>query len=375
MIDNMKRIYKTVPLTISITCLVLSACGAEKPINSSSASVNSSVASSSSSNSSVATVDLNSATFVPDPSWNCGVAEGLPPPSSGELVFSATLQLGGTHEFGETQYGERRLLDVTGASFSGPRIQGEFLTGGLELELMLANGAMELEQIDILRTNNGTSIYMRTCGFAPAGATESRFIPDFEAPNSSSYAWLNNGKYAGIRRVNEARGTVELEVYEVSNVAVTQSKIQLKDPVNVPNQPWECLKLSGSRGNSVLTENVTLGGSINIGQSKYGGRNIIPITGGSFSGRLSGSVLPGGADYQLSGGGGGTVLDARYTLKTNDGEYVLIRNCGPFGGLIPQFETRKNGPYAFLNQNKFLSSDPGLGGGGNAVSITFYEIR
>src|SRR5690606_34096632 len=126
-----------------------------------------------------------SATVVPDASWACGAAEGLPPPALGELVFEATLQLGDTHEFGETPYGTRRLLDVTGGTFTGDRISGTFLTGGLDLELVLSNGTLELEQIDILRASDGTHIFVRTCGFAPNGASESRFVPDFEAPNSS----------------------------------------------------------------------------------------------------------------------------------------------------------------------------------------------
>jgi hypothetical protein len=250
-------------------------------------------------------------------------------------------------------------------------LQGTFLTGGLELELVLSNEALELEQIDILRTQDGVPIYLRTCGFAQAGNNQARFIADFEVANSSSYAWLNKGKYAGIRTVNEPAGTVELAIYDISSVTSSAAKIQLKDPTGVPNQPWECATTTGTKGTTVFTENVTLGSSVSVGASKRGTRNIIPITGGSVTGRFKGSVLPGGADYQLIGSS--TKLDARYTLLSSDGEYVVVRNCGPFGALIPQFEARKNGPYAFLNENKYLSSDPGTGGGG--VSITFYERK
>lgn len=285
--------------------------------------------------------------------------------------MNATVQIGAVHEVGETQYGQRRLLDVSGGKFSGPRIQGSFLTGGLELELLLANDALELEQIDILRTQDGVPIYVRTCGFAQPGANQSRFIADFEVANSSTYAWLNKGKYAGTRTVNERTGTIELAIYDITQVSLTGTKVQLKDPAAVPNQPWECATTTGSKGASVFTENVTLGSSISVGASKRGTRNIIPIAGGTVSGRFKGTVLPGGADYQLIGSS--TKLDARYTLASTDGEYVIVRNCGAFGALIPQFEARKNGPYAFLNENKYLSSDPGSGSGG--VSITFYERR
>lgn len=354
------------------SCFFATACivqDSAQPDNSSSSAESSS---SSGISSSSPAIDYASSAFVPDASWDCGAPEGIPPPTEGELVFSATVQLGDIHNFGETPYGKRKLLDVESASLNGPEIRGEFLSGGLELELELPTGSTEIEQINILRADNNTHILMRTCGFSPEGTEQGRFIPDFEAPSSSPYAWLNTGEYAGLRTVNESEGTIELEVYDISGVAVTQPRIEISDPTGIPNQPWNCLTLSGSRGATVLTENVTLGGSINIGASKYGSRNIIPITGGEFSGRLAGSILPGGADYQLSGNGGGTILDARYTLRTDDGEYILVRNCGPFGGLVPMFETRKDGPYAFLNKNEFLSSDPGLGNGG--VSISFYEI-
>lgn len=281
------------------------------------------------------------------------------------------LQSGERRQVGDTPYGTRRLIDISGGTFDGPRIAGSVLSGGLEFELGLSNGAMELEQIAVMRTTDGANIYMRTCGFAAAGDTTARFVPDIEVANSSRHAWLNTGKFAGIRTVNERQGTIELKIYDISTVAVREPKVQLRDPAGVANQPWTCASGSGSRGNSVLTANVTLGGSVNVGASKRGSRNIIPITGGRVSGRVNGIVVPGGADYQLSNGN--TVLEARYSLQANDGEYILVRNCGPFGAMVPTFETRVNGPYAYLNENRYLSSDPGVGAGG--VTLTFYERR
>ncbi len=85
---------------------------------------------------------------------------------------------------------------------------------------------------------------------------------------------------------------------------------------------------------------------------------------------MTGPVLYGGGDYQLVGGT--TKLDARYVISSN-GDFVIVRNCGPLGALVPLFETRADGPYAFLDSNTYVSSDPGSGSGG--VSITFYERK
>ncbi|WP_438025851.1 DUF3237 domain-containing protein [Sorangium sp. So ce233] len=316
------------------------------------------------------------ATIVPDPSWTCGMPDGIPLPTLGEPVFRATLQLGETHDVGTTQFGQRRLLDVKGGTLTGDKIQATFLTGGMELELTLSNGSVELEEINILRASDGTLIYLRSCGVAPAGDGVVRIIPDFEVAQSSSLAWLNTGKFAGTRVVDAAAGTIQLDVYDIADVAAGEPKIQLRDPEGVPNQSWECSTATGERGSSVFTESVTLGASISVGASKRGTRNIIPITGGTVTGGmllsgLSGSVLPGGADYQLIGAT--TVLDARYALSSNDGEVIVVRNCGPFGALVPVFETRADGPYAILNTKQYVSSDPGGAAGG--VSLTFYERR
>jgi Protein of unknown function (DUF3237) len=66
-----------------------------------------------------------------------------------------------------------------------------------------------------------------------------------------------------------------------------------------------------------------------LGAGPLGRRRIIAITGGRFSGeRLSGRVVPGGADWQVIRGDGVAELDARYTLETGDGALIYVRNRG-----------------------------------------------
>ncbi|HVT05840.1 MAG TPA: DUF3237 family protein, partial [Polyangia bacterium] len=310
----------------------------------------------------------DAATIVPDASWACGMPAGIAPPAGGTLVFRATLQVTATQDVGTTPYGHRRVLDVGGGTVTGSRLQATVLKGGYDFELTLSNGVVELEQIDVLRASDGTLIYLRTCGVAPAGAAAVRIVPDFEVATSSALAWLNTGKFAGTRTVDASGATMALEVYDVSTVAAGGPTVAITVPAGATHQPWDCSTATGGKGASVFTENVTLGASLSIGTSKRGNRNIIPITGGSVSGRVTGSVLDGGGDYQLVGGT--TRLDARYVISAG-AETIIVRNCGPIGALVPLFETRAGGPYAFLNANTFVSSDPGSGAGG--VGITFYQ--
>ena len=298
------------------------------------------------------------------------MADGIPSPTAGTLVFSVSLTVSATHDVGTTQYGKRRQLDVSGGTITGDKLKGTVLAGGLDYELTLSNGAMELEEVLVYKTSDNTSIFVRNCGVAAAGDQVVRIVPDIEAPTSGSYAWLNTTKLVGTRTASGNK--ITLDVYDVSKATAATTKVQLKDPSGVPNTTWDCVGGSGTKGDSVFTENVTLGSSFSVSNAKRGSRNIIPISGGTTTGKVAGKILDGGADYQLAGSSG-TTLDARYTLAPSDGSFIIVRNCGPINSLVPAFEAAVDGPYKFLNDGKFLSSAPGSGAGG--VSITFYERK
>jgi hypothetical protein len=247
------------------------------------------------------------------------------------------------------------------------------MPGALDFELKLANGATEIEQIFVFRTNDNRHIYVRTAGTG-ADAGDIRVVFDFEAPAASPYAWLHSGKYVARRVLNTASNTLTMRVYDVSAVAVAATAanpIRIAKPAGVPNQPWDYRKAAPGekQGNVLITEAVTLSPSQSVGPSKRGNRNIIPITGGELSGRISGKVLFGGADYQNLEAP--ATIDARYLWETNDGEIIIVRNGGAFGSLVPTFEVRTDSPYAWLNTGLYLSSNPGMKPGG--VGLTFYE--
>jgi hypothetical protein len=74
---------------------------------------------------------------------------------------------------------------------------------------------------------------------------------------------------------------------------------------------------------------VTLAPPQSVGKVLTGERRIIPITGGRVEGaRLRGEVLPGGADWQIVAADGTALLEARYTLRTEDGALIYVRNTG-----------------------------------------------
>ena len=315
--------------------------------------------------------DPSVATLMPDPSWDCGMPAGLPVPERGALVFELSAQLGEVRDVGRTPSGERALLGLSGGALEGPRIGGQLLEGGLDWQLTLADGVVEVEQVALLETDDGEHIYMRTCGVAPTADAPVRVVLDLEVRSAGPHGWLDDSILVGTREVDAQAGVLTMAVYDVTGVdlGAPEDAIEIAKPAGIPAQPWDCTVASGSQGAVAFTENVRIGGSIRVGQGKRGNRNAIPITGGSTSGRVQGSVLPGGADFQLLDNG--FELDARYTLLTDDGELILVRNCGPGSALVPRFETRADGPYAWLNEDAWLSSSPGISIG--AVNITIYE--
>jgi hypothetical protein len=311
--------------------------------------------------------------IVPHPSWNCGMPDGIPAPESGSLVFEAQLRIQAVHRLGRTPYGNRQVTVFQDGTFKGPRVSGTVAPGALDLELTLANGVVELEQSLVLATGDGKYVYLRTAGTG-ADASDVRIVPDFEAPNASDVAWLNSGRYAARRVVNSAAGTMTLRVYDVSGVTASTSVanvIRISKPAGVPEQPWDYRRAAPDekQGNQLITETVTLSPSQTVGPSKRGTRNIIPITGGDVTGRITGKVLFGGADYQNLATP--ATIDARYLWQASNGDIILVRNGGAFGSLVPTFEVRTDSSYAWLNTGRFLSSNPGRAAGG--VGITMYD--
>jgi len=74
---------------------------------------------------------------------------------------------------------------------------------------------------------------------------------------------------------------------------------------------------------------VKVGAPLEVGAVPRGRRRIVPIEGGTFDGpALRGTVLPGGADWQIVRADGLAELDTRYALKTDAGDIVYIQNAG-----------------------------------------------
>ena len=136
----------------------------------------------------------------------------------------------------------------------------------------------------------------------------------------------------------------------------------------------------------------TLDRPLELGRAPRGRRRIIPITGGTVTGRLTGKVLAGGSDWQTVFEDGTALLEARYPLALDDGALIDVTNAGYRHGppdvmaalargeavdpahyymrSHPRFETG-DARYARLNRTIALGTgrrDP------SSVTLTFYEV-
>jgi hypothetical protein len=86
-------------------------------------------------------------------------------------------------------------------------------------------------------------------------------------------------------------------------------------------------ELPAPRLEFVFAAHVTVGEPLDLGDLAKGRRRIVPITGGEFFGPdMRGVVLGGGADWQIIRADGVAELEARYTLQSEDGALIHVRN-------------------------------------------------
>ena len=132
---------------------------------------------------------------------------------------------------------------------------------------------------------------------------------------------------------------------------------QVTEPKNTPQLEF------------ALQLQVTLGETYQVGDTQHGQRIVIPITGGTFEGpAFKGTIISGGADYQLANKAlNRTELEAIYSIKTDDGVYIHVRNRGIISSgkdaqgnptfyfkAAPQFEAPADSKYAWLNNSLFV---------------------
>jgi hypothetical protein len=134
----------------------------------------------------------------------------------------------------------------------------------------------------------------------------------------------------------------------------------------------------------VFTIFATIEGVLAVGDTSTGQIRAIPITDGEVVGeRLSGRVIPGGADWQRTRPDGVTEIEATYAIEVADGTLVKVINRGlivPAAAGAPAYFrtaiefTAPQGPHQWLNEAIFLCSAGGAEGRPGAVQVDVYKL-
>ena len=164
----------------------------------------------------------------------------------------------------------------------------------------------------------------------------------------------------------------------IAFVALSMSaSAQVAEPQNTPQLEF------------ALQLKVTLGEAYTCGETQHGQRTIIPITGGNFEGpAIKGTIINGGADYQLNNKATGrTELEAIYCIKTDDGVNIHVRNRGIINSgkdeqgnptfyfkAAPQFEAPVDSKYAWLNNALFVCQ-PDFSGGFKGIVLNVWKVK
>jgi len=143
----------------------------------------------------------------------------------------------------------------------------------------------------------------------------------------------------------------------------------------------------------IFTIHAELAPMLHFGRTPYGERRVIGILGGTVRGpKLSGRVLPGGADWQIVRGDGAADIQARYTIESEAGARILVSSEGLRHGPPAVMERLARGDnvdpslYYFRTVMRFETANPSvdwlnrilaLARGqreANAVRLDVYEV-
>jgi hypothetical protein len=124
---------------------------------------------------------------------------GVAPPAAQfprlEFAFEEHVTLAPATVVGDTAWGHRQFIAITGGTVAGPKFRGTVMPGGWDYQLRLANGCSSLSADYFLRAEDGTIIRVLNQGvLCPPGGERSFFTPKIEAPKGA-HEWLSRATF------------------------------------------------------------------------------------------------------------------------------------------------------------------------------------
>ena len=154
---------------------------------------------------------------------------GLPAPRL-TLVYRLDAVLGEPLDVGDVREGHRRIVPLTGGTFTGPELNGKLLPGSsADWQIVLQDGTSLGDIRYTLETDDGAILYVQSHGVRHGSAEVLARLARGEDVDASEYTfrtstqietasarldWLNNGTFIGV--AGRRPGGVIYETYLVA---------------------------------------------------------------------------------------------------------------------------------------------------------------
>ena len=142
-------------------------------------------------------------------------------------IFNIHAELADIRSFGQTPYGERRVIDILGGRVEGPRLKGKILPGA-DWQIVRPDGVTDLTARYGIETDDGARILVRSDGLRHGAPEVIAALGRGEAIDPSRYyfrtvmrfetaeptlAWLN--RILALATGAREKFSVRLAVYEI----------------------------------------------------------------------------------------------------------------------------------------------------------------
>jgi hypothetical protein len=135
-----------------------------------------------------------------------------------EFVYESIVEIAPVLPLGVSPYGERRMVPITGGTFEGPGLRGKVLAGGADRQLVRRDGAVNLDAVYELQTDDGVVISVRNRVLSRRPADQPPYVfstLELVAPEGR-YGWINDFVYVGtLNSLRPKRDAVVIRVYKV----------------------------------------------------------------------------------------------------------------------------------------------------------------
>lgn len=121
-------------------------------------------------------------------------ADDLLPKPELEFLFEVAATLATPQELGKTLYGNRRVINITGGTVTGPKIKGEVLAGGADWQIVREDGTADLMAKYSLKTDDGVIILVENTGIRTAPKEVLARLAKGEEVNPSEYYMRTSAK-------------------------------------------------------------------------------------------------------------------------------------------------------------------------------------